>query len=137
MAIKNFKLYMDEELKKFVTPEAKNELLCIWYRYMFGYIPFRSGLMASLIDIPDDTKDFKISPEAALGLALQAIEADPENVIRFKAPYAQRQYYGDDFNFTKDLHPKAQARFAQVALELHREQILREFTGYILNKNKE
>lgn len=136
MSHKNVSFYMEQELQKYMTPEAKNFFLCTWYRYMFPYIPFRTGLMASLIEIPEDTKNFNISPDTALQMGLAAIKADPENVIRFKAPYAQRQYDGENFNFTRDLHPLAQARWAQVAAELHGEQIVKEYAGYVKRSEK-
>lgn len=122
---------MEKELQKYMTPEAKNFFLCTWYRYMFPYIPFRSGVMASLMDISESTKGLQLSPDEALQIGLATIQADPENVIRFKAPYAARQYYGEDFNFTRDLHPLAQARWAEVATDLHGEQIVKEFAGYV------
>lgn len=129
--------YMEQELQKYMTPEAKNFFLCTWYRYMFQYIPFRSGLMASLMTITENTKNINISSDEALQTALAAIQADPENVIRFRAPYANRQYYGEDFNFTHDLHPLAQARWAEVAADLHGEQIIKELKGYIKRKEYE
>ncbi len=107
MANKTVSFYMEKELQKYTTDDAKNFFLCTWYRYMFPYIPFRSGVMASLMDMPENAKDFQISPDEALQIGLAAIQADPENVIRFKAPYAARQYYGENFNFTHDLHPLA------------------------------
>ena len=136
MSHKNVSFYMEQELQKYMTPAAKNFFLCTWYRYMFPYIPFRTGLMASLIDIPEDTKNFNISPDTALQMGLAAIKADPENVIRFKAPYAERQYNGENFNFARDLHPLAQARWAQVAAELHGEQIVKEYAGYVKRSEK-
>lgn len=134
MPNKTVSFYMEKELQKYMTPEAKNELLCAWYRYMFDYIPFRSGIMASLMDYPEDKevrKNIKLSPEEAKQIGLSVIKATPENVIRFKAPYATRQYYGENFNFTHDLHTLAQARWAEVAADLHGEQIVKEFAGYV------
>ena len=135
---KQIKFYLDEELQKCMTPEAKNFLLCTWYRYMFQYIPFRTGLMASLMTLPDDetSKQIRLSPNEAMMLGLENIKNNPENVIHFKAPYANRQYEGTDFNFTKDLHPLAQAHWAQVAADLHGEQIIKELKAYIERNEK-
>lgn len=129
MPNKNVSFYLNEELQKLITPEAKNFLLCSWYRYMFQYIPFRSGAMASLSDI--SSKNIQLSPNEALLMGLEAIQSDPENVIRFKAPYATRQYYGENFNFSHDLHPLSQARWAEVAADLHGEEIVKEFAGFV------
>lgn len=131
MANKSVSFYMNEELQKYMTPDAKNFFLCTWYRFMFPYIPFRSGVMASLMDMPEGAENIQLSPDEALQMGLAAIKADPENVIRFKAPYATRQYYGEDFNFTRDLHTLAQAHWAEVAADLHGEQIVKEYAGYV------
>ena len=130
---KEVSFYMEKELQRYMTPEAKNFFLCSWYRYMFPYIPFKSGLMASLSDMPENNIDenFRLSPDVAMLMGLEAIENDPRNVIHFRAPYANRQYEGADFNFTKDLHPLAQAHWAQVAADLHGEQIIKELKGYV------
>jgi hypothetical protein len=120
---------MEKELKRYMTPEAKNFLLCSWYRYMFPYIPFRTGLLASLMAASEE--EVKISPEHAMLMGLEAIKSNPNNVIHFKAPYANRQYEGEDFNFTHDLHPLAQAHWAQVAADLHGEQMINELKNYI------
>lgn len=137
MPNKSVSFYMEKELQKYMTPEAKKFFLSTWYRYMFQYIPFRSGVMASLMDFPENAKDIQLSPDEALQMGLAAIQADPENVIRFKAPYAARQYYGKNFNFTRDLQSLAQARWAEVAADLHGEQIVKEFAREIKRRKYE
>ena len=131
---KNVSFYMEKELQKYLTPEAKNFFLCTWYRYMFPYIPFQTGLLASLMDLPEDknkAKNLKLTADEAVLLGLESIENDPRNVIHFRAPYAERQYEGVDFNFTRDLHPLAQAHWAQVAADLHGEQIIKEYAAFV------
>ncbi|MBQ8338554.1 MAG: hypothetical protein IJY33_05355 [Oscillospiraceae bacterium] len=128
---KTASFYMEKEQQKYMTPAAKNYLLCSWYRYMFKYIPFRTGLMASLMDIPENVQNIEqLSPDQALELGLQSIQINPENVIHFRAPYASRQNEGDNFNFTRDLHPLAQAHWEQVAADLHGEQIINELKAF-------
>lgn len=133
---KKVSFYLEEELQKYISPEAKNFFLCTWYRYMFQYIPFRTGLLASLAEPIQGAEELKISPDVAMMSGLDAIQNDPRNVIHFKAPYANRQYEGTDFNFTHDLHPLAQARWAQVAADLHGEQIINELKAYIERNEK-
>lgn len=130
---KNVSFYLEKELQNYITPEAKNFFLCTWYRYMFPYIPFKTGLLASLMDLPEGSaqENISLSPDIAMLIGLETIENDPRNVIHFKAPYANRQYEGEDFNFTKDLHPLSQAHWAQVAADLHGEQIMKELKLYI------
>ncbi len=133
---KNVSFYMEKELQKYMTPESKNFALISWYRYMFQYIPFRSGIMASLMDYPKDTKNIILTPEQAMLLGIEYIKNDAENVIHFRAPYASVQYEGNNFNFTKDLHPLAQAQWAQVAADLHGEQIIKELKQFIQRSEK-
>ena len=125
---------MEQELQRYMAPEAKNFFLCTWYRYMFPYIPFRTGLMASLMDMPEE--GVNISPDMAMTLALENIQSNPHNVIHFRVPYANRQYEGTDFNFNRDLHPLAQSRWAQVAADLHGEQIIQELKNYVERSKK-
>ena len=122
---------MEKEMQRYMTPEAKNFFLCTWYRYMFPYIPFRTGLMASLMDFPENAKAPGFSPERAMLTGIETIQNDPRNVIHFRAPYANRQYEGADFNFTRDLHPLAQAHWAQVAADLRGEQMIKELKQFI------
>ena len=128
---KNVSFYLEKELQRYMTPEAKNVFLCAWYRYMFPYIPFRSGIMASLMDYPKNAESIQLSPDEAMLIGLEMIKNDPRNVIHFKAPYSNRQYEGTDFNFTTDMHQLAQAHWAQVAAELHGEEIMKELKLYI------
>ena len=135
---KNVSFYLEKELQRYMTPEAKNFFLCTWYRYMFPYIPFRTGLLASLMDLPEgeNAENITFSPDEAMLLGLETIENDPRNVIHFRAPYANRQYEGTDFNFTRDLHPLAQAYWAQVAADLHGEQMMKELKLFIESERR-
>ena len=129
---------MEKELQRYMTPEAKNFFLCTWYRYMFPYIPYKTGLLASLMAVSEDAEqNITISPEQSMMMGLEVIKTDPNNVIHFKAPYADKQYEGTDFNFTRDLHPLAQAHWAQVAADLHGEQIINELKQYIAKEKKQ
>ena len=123
---------MEKELKKYITPEAKNFLLCTWYRYMFPYIPFDTGVLASTMAMGNEN----ISPQIAMETALEAIQNNADNVIHFKAPYASRQYEGVGFNFRTDQHPLAQAQWGKVAADLHGEQIVKELKYFIQRSEK-
>lgn len=130
---KKVSFYMEKELQKYMTPQAKNFFLCTWYRYMFPYIPYKTGLLASLMNF---NEDISIPPEQAMIMGLEAIQNDPRNVIHFRAPYAARQYEGENFNFTRDLHSLAQAHWGQVAADLHGEQIIKEYANYVKRSDK-
>ena len=124
---KSVSFYMEKEQQKYLSGEAIRFGLCEWYRYMFPYIPYRTGLMASLADISDNINVTVLSPEEALQRGLSAIT----DKIHFKAPYATFQNNGESFNFTKDLHPLAQAHWEQVAADLHGEEIVSEMKKFV------
>lgn len=135
---KSVSLYMEEELKQYMTPEATEFLLSEWYRFMFQYIPFRTGMLASLAEPVIDGISPQLTPEQAMLMGLDSI-SQTKNYIHFRAPYASVQNGGDDFNFTKDLHPLAQAHWEQVAADLHGESIInavKKFIAYQKGANK-
>ena len=120
--VESISFYLNEELQKITSPDATRFLLQQWYIKMFPYIPFRTGTLASTMDIV-----IKKSPEQAMLEGLEGIDQS----IHFKAPYASNMYYGDNFNFSKDQHPLAQARWAEVAADLHGEELSRELAEFI------
>ena len=126
---------MEKELQRYMTPEATEFLLSEWYRFMFQYIPFRSGMLASLAEPITDGITPNLTPEKALLMGLNSI-SETKTYIHFRAPYASVQNDGDDFNFTKDLHPLAQAHWEQVAADLHSESIVNAVKKYIANKKR-
>lgn len=122
MAKKSVSFFMEKKLQKYMTPEAKQFTLSEWYRFMFPYIPFITGTLASTTEFGTD-----LTPEQAM---LQGLESIKDN-IHFRVPYASNQNNGDNFNFTKDLHPMAQAHWEQVAADLHGDQIVKELKDFI------
>ncbi len=125
---KSVSLALNDELAK-VTDEASHIfLLQTWYRYMFPLIPFDTGVLASTIA----TSDRPLSEAEAMEKALQSIGY--ENLIRFKVPYASRQYTGEGFNFRKDNHPLAQANWGEAAWTLYGQQIADTFKDYLKKK---
>ena len=124
---KSVSFYMEKEQQKYMSSEAIRFGLCEWYRYMFPYIPYRTGLMASLADISDSSAANVLSTDEALNRGLSAINDN----IHFKAPYSSVQNGGDGFNFTRDLHPLAQAHWETVAADLHGEQIVSEIKKFV------
>lgn len=126
MPIESISFYLDEKLQKITGADATRFLLQQWYIKMFPYIPFVTGTLASTTDI-EQTR----SPDQSMLEALDGIDQS----IHFKAPYASNMYYGDNFNFTKDQHPLAQARWAQVAADLHGEELSRELAEFIKREN--
>ena len=126
---------MEKELQRYMTPDATEFILSEWYRHMFPYIPFRSGMLASLAEPITDGFAPNLTPEQAMLMGLNSI-SETKTYIHFRVPYASVQNNGDDFNFTKDLHPLAQAHWEQVAADLHGESIVNAVKKYIANKKR-
>lgn len=122
---KTVEFFLDEELKRHMSPEAKTFFLQEWYRYMFPFIPFDTGMLASLTDL-----ETKLNEQTAYKTGVESIVDN----IHFKAPYATNQNNGDDFNFTRDLHPLAQAHWEQVAADLYGDQIVEATKKHMIRK---
>ncbi len=72
--------------RKAVTPELKTYANARFYAYMYDYVPFREGFLSSNVQIS-------------------------EECVHFLAPYAVRMYTGERYNFNRDRHPLATARW--------------------------
>lgn len=55
----------------------------------------------------------------------ETIEVSAEGVT-YTQPYARYQYYGDNFNFTKDYHPLATSRWDEAMMRDHGEEFCDE-----------
>ena len=83
-----------------LTRRARNRAMWLyaaseWHRLYFDYVPFATGTLANTIRI-----------EAT----------DRGASIVHTVPYAHRLYRGVGFNFRRDLHPMAGARWDQRAM---------------------
>lgn len=75
-------------------------------RYMNPYVPMRTGMLS------------------------QTYTTEPYKVT-YEQPYAHYQYEGVDFNFNKEMHPKAQAHWDKPVQDNYTEVIAREVSEYI------
>lgn len=78
-------------------------------RYMNQYVPMRTGALS---------QTFVIKQSEPYG-------------IEYTQPYAHRMYYGDNFNFNKEQHPKAQSRWADPINANYKPVIAKEVTAFI------
>ena len=61
-----------------------------WWRLISPYTPFDTGNL------------------------MEDVEITPEHIL-YRSPYAHRQYDGDNFDFSKEKHPLASARWDKAA----------------------
>ena len=91
------KVSIDEDMLKAKIEElADDEILMLqihslYERMMEPYVPYLNGPLS---------RTAEVSPEC----------------VRYVQPYARRQYYGDDFNHTVEVHPLASARWNEAML---------------------
>ena len=60
----------------------------------------------------------------------QTVEIEP-HLIRYIQPYARYQYYGVGFNHTKDYHPLASAMWDQAAMQVKRDDFVKQVMNII------
>lgn len=74
-------------------------------RYMNPYVPYRDSGLSS---------NYETGVDAISGF------------VRYDSPYAHYQYTGEDFTFTKDMHPLATHHWDKAMLITQRDQLTRE-----------
>lgn len=136
-------LAVNEKIAGNLTADKQIFLLQTWYRYMFKYIPYDTGSLASTHNI---IQTQRVSNQAVEQIGRDGISADNSGIpdvvfggkrvmlpakIYFKVPYAHRLYNGTYMNFKKDMHPDACARWGEVSKHLHGAQIGKEFNSFL------
>lgn len=87
--------------RKAVTPALRTYANARFYAHMYDYIPFRDGMLSANVTVT-------------------------EECVHFISPYAARMYTGDRYNFRKDHHPLACARWDRPAWAANGKQIIAE-----------
>lgn len=87
--------------RKAVTPALRTYANMRFYAHMYRYIPFRDGMLSANVTVT-------------------------EECVHFISPYAARMYTGDRYNFRKDHHPLACARWDRPAWAANGKQIIAE-----------
>ncbi|MBQ9428614.1 MAG: hypothetical protein IJU41_03610 [Clostridia bacterium] len=64
------------------------------------------------------------------GTLMSNVEITPEH-LRYKAPYAARMYYGEGFNFRRDKHPLATAKWDEAAMQTQKDKLVRAVTEFM------
>lgn len=54
-----------------------------------------------------------------------------EEYIEYQQPYAHRQYNGTNFNFSRDQHPLATAKWDEAMMKAKKEQLVKAVQDYI------
>jgi hypothetical protein len=120
--------FLADITNKFSSNETKLFTYETWYRYMFPYIPFKTGVLASTTHLKYYTGEMI---KTDIDGKKPSVTVSEEGIL-FDVPYASRQYTGDNFNFSKEQHPLAQARWGEVAMDIHGNAIANEVKNFLL-----
>lgn len=119
--------------------EVKIFALETWYRYMFPYIPFRTGVLASTTHLKYQTGDMikevieiRDANGKVIDTKIPSVSVKGDG-IHFNVPYASRMYHGD-FNFRRESHPLATNYWGEVAFNKHGKAIADEILAFILTR---
>jgi len=64
------------------------------------------------------------------GALMESVDVQPDG-IHYLQPYATRQYFGEDFNFSKEKNEKACAKWDEVAMLTRKEKLIRSIREFI------
>lgn len=56
--------------------------------------------------------------------------------VEYQMPYAHRQFNGDNFNFSKDMHPLATAHWDRAMMAARKDRLTQSVENYIKTKRK-
>lgn len=131
-----FNIDVGEKLKSLINDKTKVYTNQMFYKYMFDYIPFDTGTLASTTTISGGNSDApaRMSPGEALEKGINSGNIRTDG-IHFLVPYNFRIYFGEDFNFSPVPHPLATALWAQVAFEQRGDKLVDAVQKYIRSKN--
>lgn len=130
MAEESLKLVIENVLNKTLDDNFYEFMHEEFYKLMFKYIPYNTGVLASTTDVFVDENNY-LSDEMSMSLGLSSgnISADG---ITFTAPYAEDTYYNTfGFNWHTDKHPNATSNWAKVALESEGETLKAALEEYL------
>lgn len=127
---KNVSFYLERELQKFKTPAVKRFALASWYRRMYKFIPFESGILADNVFIEDDGIHFK-SPQAHY-LYRGILMVSPTTGSAWAKKDERKVDASKKLKYSKEQHPLACAEWGKTAADLYGDAISKEIKNYIL-----
>lgn len=68
-------------------------------------------------------------------LSQESVQVD-ENAVHYTAEYAAKQYYGDEFNHKREIHPLATAHWDKVAMQTEKDALIAKVKGIISRRAK-
>lgn len=102
-----------------------------WWRLMYPYIPFSTGVLMSTTDI--SVKE-KMTEQEAINKALSSnnfkAEGNCTGVINFNAPYAHAAY-DSNRGFRTDTHPLASSKWDKAAEPTEKPKLIAALQKYV------
>ncbi|MGN0450610.1 MAG: hypothetical protein ACI4FN_00650 [Acutalibacteraceae bacterium] len=131
MADRNVSFYLERELQKFKTPAVKNYALQMWYKRMYPYIPFESGILADQVSFEEDGIHFK-GPQSRY-LYYGMLMVSPTTGSSWAKKDERKVLTNKALIMSHEQHPLACAKWGEVAANLHGDVISKEIKEYILS----
>lgn len=97
---------VNKTAKRIINDDVKLFANNTLYKICDPYVPFKDGGLSQNVDIN-------------------------EEYIHYKSPYARKIYNGQGMNFNKDKHPLATAKWAKVAMQSKKQQLIDDIQNYI------
>ena len=127
-------VYMQKSLQRLMSPEAKRVGLNAWYRYMYKFIPFGSGLLADDISIDENGIHF-YSPQARY-LYYGILMVSPTTGSSWAKAGETKVKTSTALQYSAEQHPNACAEWGKVAMDLYGDAIMNELKQYLLNRSE-
>lgn len=131
--------YLQGNLQRLMTPDAKRYMLTTWYRYMKKYIPMQSGILAGNVSIDENGIYFLskyahyqymgvlyVDPDYGIGAFF-----DPSTGTFWSRKGVEKVPSNRPLNYNHEQNPDAQANWGQVAMDLHSDAIRKAITDYL------
>lgn len=121
---------LEHTITELIDDKVMLEIHNLFAKMCDPYVPFLEGPL-SQSGAAHVTKDFVAYGDA--GLAIRGEHAGETLPV----PYARYQYYGKDFNFTKDYHPKATAFWDKVMMQERGQEFTAQVEEILKRRAKE
>lgn len=100
---------LKEQMENILDAKTMTEIQTLFAKTIDPWVPFLEGPLSQTLNI---------TPE----------------YIEYLMPYARRQYYGEEFNHTKDYHPLATAKWDQVAMQTELDSFMQQVREIITRR---
>lgn len=118
---------IQSKLAKLIDDDVKRFAQYSFYKHMAKFIPRDTGLLMTTMSVNLGGKTTRLD-DATIRTLAQSSGNITVDGVRFTAPYAIKMYFGDGFNFRRDMNPLAMSHWDK---GVDKEVLSREIERYI------